>query len=162
MRLSYFLVVAMTGLLACGDVVVAASDSRKTMMSEVTSHDQVLSDRELVDDEANTNGKRSLRLRQASEDRSDDSKTDNADPDSDESEEERLSIIQTVNKPRYIYWFSEQMTPRDVREGLGLDGLTDVVRPVKRSIYKGYVKYYNRHCRLFKYEKMAFCLAREY
>ncbi|KAG3103978.1 hypothetical protein PI124_g16541 [Phytophthora idaei] len=160
MRLSYFVAVTFTGLLACA----AASDSAKTVAA---SNDQVLSNRELIDTGANDNEKRFLRVNQDTDDESDDSKTakeaaasTKEEADSEDNDEDRFSLIQMSNTPRYYLWFENEMTPRDVREDLGLR--SDSIKLVKRSIYKGYVKYYNNHCTYYENRKKAFCEAEEY
>ncbi|KAG6946205.1 hypothetical protein JG688_00016168 [Phytophthora aleatoria] len=160
MRLSYFVAVTFTGLLACA----AASDSAKTVTA---SNDQVLSNRELIDTGANDNEKRFLRANQDTDDESEDSKTakeaassTKEEADSEDSDEDRFSLIQTSNTPRYYWWFENEMTPRDVRKELGLR--SDSIKLVKRSIYDGYVKYYDRHCTYYENRKKAFCKAEEY
>nr|QMU24830.1 PaRXLR6 [Phytophthora agathidicida] len=145
MRLTYLLVVAVTGLLACCDAA-APSDSEKTV---VNSRDQVLANRELIDGGVSDNVKRSLRVN--AEDDSENPKTDA------KSNEERFSLIQSSNTPRYYYWFDEEMTPRDVKVELGLTKVNYVVNPVTVSIYKGYVKYYKKKCQRFKYRDADFC-----
>ncbi|KAG7380051.1 hypothetical protein PHYPSEUDO_007827 [Phytophthora pseudosyringae] len=150
MRLSYLLVVALTGFLACSEAAVA-SDADKSIVSE-TARDQVLSDRELIDTGANDNGKRFLRTNKQD--------TGVESDESDDSQEERFSLIQTSNTPRYLWWFENEMTPRDVRKELRLT--KNSIKLVKRSIYQGYVKYYDNHCTYFENRKKAFCRAKEY
>nr|APP14216.1 REX1 [Phytophthora palmivora] len=147
MRLSYFMIVVLTGLVACNNGVVADSNADKTITSE---HDQVLSDRELIDTGVNDNEKRLLRTAAKVE------------TDSDDKEEERFSLIQTSNTPRYAIWFDEEMTPRDARIDLGLTGMWADVKVVKQSIYKGYVKYYNRRCGYEENSDKDFCINKEY
>ncbi|KAG1686034.1 hypothetical protein DVH05_027839 [Phytophthora capsici] len=145
MRFTYFVAVALTGLLASNDLVVA-STADKTVV-----HDQVLSDRELIDTGLNDNEKRSLRTNEDLEDDSEDLK---------KSDEERFSLIQLSNQPRYYVWFEDEMTPKDVRRKFGLTRHS--IKLVKRSIYRGYVKYYDEHCSYFENRKKDFCRAQEY
>ncbi|EEY70630.1 secreted RxLR effector peptide protein, putative [Phytophthora infestans T30-4] len=162
MRLSFILAATLTGLLACA----TASDSEKIIR---ISNEQVLSDRQLLDTVVNDNEKRFLRAYNDAEDDSEDPKnvknTVDAKPadeseDSELSEEERFSLIQMSNQPRYYWWFQHEMTPRDVRRALGLRAGS--IKLVKRSIYRGYVKYYNKHCSYYENRKKDFCKAKEY
>ncbi|KAL3660352.1 hypothetical protein V7S43_014506 [Phytophthora oleae] len=147
MRFTYFLAVALTALLASDDLV-AASNADKTIVAE---HDQVLSDRELIDTGVNDNERRFLRSNPEPEAESE---------DSNENQEERFSLIQITNQPRYFIWFENEMTPKDVRRELGLTRRS--IKLVKRSIYDGYVKYYDQHCSYYVNRKKAFCRAEEY
>ncbi|ETM97257.1 hypothetical protein PPTG_20405, partial [Phytophthora nicotianae INRA-310] len=153
MRLSYFLVVALTGLLACASAV----DSEKTF---TVSHNQVR-----FGAGVNNNEQRFLRAYPETDDSevsktAKDAKTAEEEDDSEDSEEERFSLIQISNRPRYYWWFRHQMTPRDVRKELGLR--KNSIKLVKRSIYAGYVKYYDKHCTYYDNREKAFCKAKEY
>ncbi|OWZ04578.1 RxLR effector protein [Phytophthora megakarya] len=143
MRLTNFLVVAVTGLLACSEAVAATPNTDKTIASEL---DQVLSDRQLID-----NGKRFLRTAAKRE-----AETEG------KLEERDISLIQTSNIPRYHYWFDNEMTPHDVRIDLDLTGAWADFKVVKQSIYKGYVKYYDKNCEYSENEDEAFCKEKDY
>ncbi|KUF85840.1 hypothetical protein AM587_10006076 [Phytophthora nicotianae] len=121
MRLSYFLVVALTGLLACASAV----DSEKTF---TVSHNQVR-----FGAGVNNNEQRFLRAYPETDDSevsktAKDAKTAEEEDDSEDSEEERKNSIKLV----------------------------------KRSIYAGYVKYYDKHCTYYDNREKAFCKAKEY
>nr|QBC17944.1 RXLR effector protein [Phytophthora infestans] len=142
------------------------SDSEKAAK---ISNDQVLSGRQLIDTVAKDNKKRLLRAYKDAEDDSEDSKnvkptadSKHADKseDSEDSQEERFSLIQTSNQPRYYWWFQHHMTPLDVRRDLELTA--DTINPIKRSVYTGYVDYYEDHCSYYENRKEEFCKAEDF
>lgn len=142
MRVSCCLVVTLATLLVFSETVSAASKKG----SSVNSNDEVALEQEETIRDMN---KRFLRSH--SEEKDDDA------PDAEDDEEERDLIIPTVNRPKYHRWFHAHMTPYDVKEVLGLTGLRPLVKPIKRRIYKGYVVYFEEHCREPEYQHMAFC-----
>ncbi|KAL4101733.1 hypothetical protein PRIC1_005481 [Phytophthora ramorum] len=156
MRVSEFLVLAIAGFLACSDAFAVTSNDKH---QQVLLTSQALRNRDLADDNTvYANEKRVLRTRQTSDDEDEDEKLKTEDSDSDDEEEER-GLISTLDYPKYWRWFRAHMTPYDVKEVLGLTGLRPLVKPIKRRVYKGYVRFYEKHCRLPKYRRMAFCRA---
>ncbi|KAE8892353.1 hypothetical protein PF005_g29274 [Phytophthora fragariae] len=148
MRLGYLLLVAITGLLACGDAA-STSDSR---ISQLTSPDGKIPGEY-------DNGKRSLRSAEyanGEDDSSDDLKSNKDTTDSDDDEDRDL-IISTIDRPKYWRWFHAGMTPYAVKEVLGLTGIRRLWKPIKRRQYEGYAVFYDEHCRMPKYK--SFCRA---
>nr|A0A182BSS0.1 RecName: Full=Secreted RxLR effector protein 17; Flags: Precursor [Plasmopara viticola]ANC73373.1 secreted RxLR effector peptide protein 17 [Plasmopara viticola] len=149
MRLFYFSAMSVIGLLARNNMVVVASDKPitavETLGNPVHLHHEVV-ESGLV---------RSLRTREK-----DIQDSTVAKDDAIKVEEDRSSLIQTINTPRYAYWFSQQMTPLDVRRELHLPAHKLQAKPSK--VYSGYVEYYNIHCSFFKYRDEPFCCVKEY
>lgn len=149
MRLGYLLLVAIGGLLACGDAVVVVSNSD---MSKLTTRGEVVDREHIGNINVIRDDKRTLRTRNKAEE--DESSDDPASAEADD-EEERNLIISTLNRPKYGRWFHAGMTPYDVKEVLGLTGIRRLWKPIKRREYDGYVVFYSEHCRKPKYR--PFC-----
>ncbi|KAG6596014.1 putative secreted RxLR effector protein [Phytophthora cinnamomi] len=130
MRVSYYVFFALTTLLACSETVAATSNKHP-------NHDETVHDK----------NKRLLR-----------SNPENYNTAAaEDDEEDRDLLIPTVDRPKYHRWFHAHMTPYDVKEVLGLTGVRRFVKPIKRRVYKGYVVYYEEHCREPEYRHLAFC-----
>ncbi|GMF41620.1 unnamed protein product [Phytophthora lilii] len=144
MRVSCFLALAITAVLACVD---ATTNPETSTISKVASPG--------LDTEVNAidSTQRFLRTYELDEDNSDDLKTTN---DSDD-EEERDLIIPALDRHKYKRWFKAHMRPEAVKQVLGLTGLRPLVKPIKRRVYKGYVVYYEEHCQRPQYRKLKFC-----
>ncbi|EGZ12148.1 avirulence protein 1b [Phytophthora sojae] len=136
MRVSFCLLIVLATLLACSETVAAAKKHPKSR----DEHEETVRDK----------NKRFLRLTSEED-------TDNVTPGAEDDEEERDLIIPTIDRPKYHRWFHAHMTPYDVKQVLGLTGLRPLVKPIKRRVYKGYVVYFEEHCRKPEYRRMAFC-----
>ncbi|KAG3115710.1 hypothetical protein PI125_g5310 [Phytophthora idaei] len=149
MRLGYLLVVAIAGLLACGDAAVAVSESKSL---KLTAHSNLAAREHVGDLTVNRNNKRALRIQSGleAEDSGDDPASTKSLADSDD-EEERDLIISTLDRPKYWRWFRAGMTPYDVQQVLGLTGVRRLWKPIKRRVYKGYVVFYTEKCHEEKY-----------
>ncbi|OWY90599.1 RxLR effector protein, partial [Phytophthora megakarya] len=88
--------------------------------------------------------------------------TNQPEADANTNDNERMFFIQTLNTPRYMYWFSLGMTPYDVREKLDLLGEWADLKIFKQSLYRGYVKFYDKHCAIPHQSKEEFCRNRVY